>query len=113
MQEVYDELLRWAPMRCVAGTAYGLDQLRGALALRLGLVDEAAGHYQTGLDWAERERCPIEQGRCLQGLAEIAERRGQHAEAAQLLDRAATIFQQHGVRLYLQQVLTKKQILKA
>jgi tetratricopeptide (TPR) repeat protein len=83
------------------------------LALRLGKVDEAEEWYRTGLEWSERERCPIEQGRNLQGLAEVAERRDGHQEAAQLLDRAAALFQEHGAQLYLGQVLAKKDILKA
>ena len=83
------------------------------VALCVGLLDEAEGHYRTGLEWAERERCPIEQGRCLQGLAEVAERRGQHREAMPLLDRAGAIFERHGIVLYLKQVLAKKDLLKA
>ncbi len=89
-----------------------MDHLRGALALRLGRVDEAAEWYRAGLDWSERERCPVEQGRCLQGLAEVAEQRGDRAEATLLLDRAAALFQEHGAQLYLRQVLAKKDILK-
>ena len=45
------------------------------LALHLGRVEEAEGHYRTGLEWGEEVRFPVEQGRCLQGLAEVAERR--------------------------------------
>ena len=65
------------------------------------------------MEWAERKRCPIEQGRCLQGLAEVAERRGQHREAMPLLDRAGALFQQYGITLYLKQVLAKKELLRA
>ena len=43
----------------------------------------------------------------------MAERRDDHDEAVQLLDQAADLFQQHGAQLYLKQVLTKKDILKA
>ena len=52
-------------------------------------------------------------GRCLQGLAEVAERRGQHAEAMEHLDRAGELFSRHGAKLYLNRVLAKKEILKA
>ncbi len=52
--------------------------------------------------------CPIEAGRCLQGLAEVAERRGERAEALRLLDRAAALFQQHGAKLYVDRVIAKK-----
>ena len=47
------------------------------LALRLDLLEEGEPQFRTGLEWAERERCPVEQGRNLQGLAEVAERRGE------------------------------------
>jgi len=113
VRAAYADLQKSPWLRYVVLAARGADHLRGGLALRLGLVEEAEAHYRTGLSWAERERCPIEQGRCLQGLAEVAERRGQHAEAAQLLHRAATLFQQHGAALYLKQVLVKKEILQA
>ncbi len=55
----------------------------------------------------------MEAGRCLQGLGEVAERRGDHAAAMPPLDRAAALFQQHEAALYLRQVLAKKEILKA
>ncbi len=68
---------------------------------------------RAGLDRAERERCPVEAVRRLQGLAELAERRGDYGAAMTLLDRAGALFQQHGAALYLRQVLAKKEILKA
>jgi predicted ATPase/class 3 adenylate cyclase len=81
---------------------------RGQLRLHQGLVDEAEQLFRSGLEWCERERCPVEAGRCLQGLAEIAERRGDTAEAMQLLDQAGELFRQHGAKLYLDQVITRK-----
>ena len=62
---------------------------------------------------AERERCPVEHGRNLQGLAEVAERRGEQQQAREHLDRAGELFSRHGAKLYLDQVLAKKQILQA
>ncbi len=113
--EVYERIVggRWPDVRCSASNGRGFDHMRGALALRLSKVDEAGEWYRAGLEWAERERCPVEQGRNLQGLAEVAERRDNHQEAVQLLDRAAALFQEHGAQLYLGQVLAKKDILKA
>ena len=90
-----------------------LDPVRGALGLRLDLVDEAEQHFRTGLEWCERERCPVEAGRCLQGLAEVAERRGEREQAIECLDRAGELFSRHGAKLYLDQVLVKKEILRA
>jgi len=112
-REIYTELVAYAPIRFQPRMAMSVDAVRGGLALRLGLIDEAEAHYSIGLEWTERERCVIEQGRCLQGLAEVAERRGRHAEAMQLLDRAGAIFQQYGIQLYLKRVLAKKEILRA
>jgi class 3 adenylate cyclase len=85
-----------------------LARIYAAIALHRGLIDDAAERYRRSLAWCEREGCPIEAGRCLQGLAEVSERRGERAEALQLLDRAAALFQQHGARLYLDRVIAKK-----
>jgi tetratricopeptide (TPR) repeat protein len=95
------------------GTA--IDRLRGAIALKLDRVDEAEQHFRTGLEWASRldVRFEVDAGRCHQGLAEVAERRGQHAEAMAHLDAAGELFARHGAKLYLDQVIAKKQILKA
>jgi ATP/maltotriose-dependent transcriptional regulator MalT len=90
-----------------------LDRSDGVLALRLDLVEEAGQHFRTGLEWCERERCPVEAGRCLQGLAEVAERRGDLEAARGHLDRAGELFSRHGATLYLDQVLAKKEILRA
>ncbi len=113
VREVHAEASGWDAVRFAPRPSLGVDRFRGALALRLGLTEEAERHFRTGLAWAEREGAVIEEGRNLQGLAEIAERRGDHPEAARLLDRAAAIFQRHGIQLYLRQVLAKKEILKA
>lgn len=56
----------------------------------------------------------VDQGRCLQGLADVAERRGDMETARVHLDAAGELFAQHGgTKLYLNQVLAKKQFLKA
>jgi class 3 adenylate cyclase len=83
-------------------------RVRAALYLHLGRVDEAEAGFRRALAWCERERCPVEAGRCLQGLTEIAERRGNTAEAMQLLDQAGERFRQHGAKFYLDQVITRK-----
>jgi hypothetical protein len=84
------------------------------LALRLGVpLDEAEQHFRTGLEWCERERSPIEAGRCHRGLAAVAERRGDHALAMQHLDAAGELFSRQGAKLDLDQVLAKKEALKA
>jgi tetratricopeptide (TPR) repeat protein len=111
VRRVYGELQ--AADQVLVSPTGSADRIRGALALRLGLVDEAEAHYRTGLEWSERERCVLETGRTLQGLAEVAERRGDHATAMEHLDRAPAIFSNCGAKLFLDQVLAKKEILKA
>ena len=84
-----------------------------SVELASGLLDEAEARFQRALEWCEREQCPIEAGRCLQGLAEIAQQRGDEAAAMAYLDRAGALFSQYGAKLYLDRILAKKQILKA
>ena len=122
-----------AELRCYPGMSGGLgnpDVLRGALALRFGDLAAAEQHFRTGLDWASKPdvRFVVDQGRCLQGLAEVAERhalrpaaeggaqreRDFRAIALEHLDAAGALFAAHGgARLYLDQVLAKKQFLRA
>jgi class 3 adenylate cyclase len=89
-------------------TGRNVRRARAGTKLHLGLLDEAEEQYLEALAWCERERCPIEAGRCVQGLAEIAERRGNTAEAMRLLDQAGERFRQHGAKLYLDQVISRK-----
>jgi ATP/maltotriose-dependent transcriptional regulator MalT len=83
----------------------------GFLELRRGDLDAAERDLRAGFDWCEREGCPVELGRCLHGLAEVAERRGEREQAMEYLDRAGELFSRHGAKLYLDQVLAKKEIL--
>ncbi len=53
------------------------------------------------------------EGRCLQGVADVAEARGDHAKAMEYLDGAAAKFVEYGAKLYLDQVLAKKSVLGA
>jgi hypothetical protein len=76
-------------------------------------VDEANQWYGEGLAWAEGERCPVEAGRCLQGLAAVAVRRDDTSDALELLDRAAAYFRTHGAKLDLDQIIVKKVALQA
>jgi tetratricopeptide (TPR) repeat protein len=67
-------------------TGRGARRVLGSAALSLGDVDIAEQCYREALEWSERERCPIEAGRCHYGLAEIAEQRGPVSDALQHLD---------------------------
>jgi tetratricopeptide (TPR) repeat protein len=85
----------------------------GHLDLVRGRFDDAARRFGDALAWARRERAPIIEGRSHQGLAEVAERRGDHAGALELLETAGSLFAEYGANYYLDQVLAKKEVLKA
>jgi tetratricopeptide (TPR) repeat protein len=91
----------------------GISAVRGTLALRLDLVDEAAAHFEAGEVLATRGGLLLQRGACLEGLAEVAERRGDHALAMERLDTAGELFAGAGAKIYLDQVLAKKEILRA
>ncbi len=48
-----------------------------------------------------------------QGLADVAEARGDHSMATQHLDGAAAKFAEYGAKLYLDQALSKNRLLGA
>jgi class 3 adenylate cyclase len=106
-EKVYREVRPWKNCTAPWG-GIGLDAPRGWLALRLGHIEEARESFEEGLAWAEREGCPIECGRNLQGLADLAELRGDTAEAVSLLNRAAAYYQPRGVKLFLDEVVKAK-----
>ena len=89
-----------------------IPRVGGVIFLLRGRIDEAEQLLRRALESCEQERCPVEAGRCLQGLAEVAERRGNSAEALPLLDRAAELFQEHGAKLYLDRVIATKLMLQ-
>ena len=94
--------------RCNMTAVQSKDRVQGLLALHLGLDEDAAAHFSTGLRWAQEQRCPVEHGRCLQGLAEVAARRGHRDEAVEHLDQATALFEHHGTNLFLDQAEARK-----
>ncbi len=112
-----DDIVRWAYQLAAGWEVFhfapfagrGIDHIRGDLALRLGLTEEAEGWYNTGLEWSTREGCPSEVGRCLHGLAKIAAGRGDPRKAFALLDEAAHVLEKHGLKLYLDRVLAARE----
>ena len=96
------------------GSIFGsFDRLRARWALALDRLEEAERLARRGLEWCERERLPVEEGRCHQLLAEVLRRKGDDLEAARHLDAATALFQRHGARLYLDQALEQRALLKA
>ena len=73
-----------------------LDVARGALALRLGELDDARRHFETGLRWARDQRCPVDAGRCVRGLAEVALAAGELDDARSGFEAAAIVFEAAG-----------------
>jgi hypothetical protein len=111
VRRVYD----WfAPdVRLITALAASADAYRGFLALRLDLTDEADQHFAAAVEWCTREGCPIELGRAHQGLAEVADLRGDADTAHAHLDTAGELFSRHDAHLYLERVISRKEILKA
>jgi class 3 adenylate cyclase len=99
-------ILKDAPVR--TSDSYGIKPAIAAVFLVEGDVAEAERQYRIGLEWAERERCPIEAGRCHQGLAEIAIRKDDINTALDHFDKASALFQRHGARLFLDQVIRRR-----
>ena len=83
------------------------------IALTRDRVDDAERWFRTGLAWAQQWGVDTISGRNLCGLEEVAERRGDHALAMEHLDAAGALFAKRGAKLYLDQVIAKKEILKA
>jgi class 3 adenylate cyclase len=106
-EAAYQEAQGWNGRSAPVG-GIGLDAPRGWLALRLGHLEDARRWFEDGLTWAEREGCPIEVGRNLQGFADLAEMHGDISEAVSLLNRAAAIYQSRGVKMFLDEVIAKK-----
>lgn len=116
LEEAYRLLCEFQWLRLASWTeGEAADVVRGMLASRLGDPAAARKHFEEGLAWARRTdvRFGLVEARCHQGLAEVAEREGDHALATQHLDVAGELFAQYGAKLYVDQVIAKKEILKA
>jgi tetratricopeptide (TPR) repeat protein len=82
----------------------GTDEIRGALALRIGDLAEAERWFSAGASWAAGQRCPLDEARCMEGLAGVASARGDRTAARAQLDRARAIFASHGAAFYVRRV---------
>lgn len=99
-RELYEEF-KARPWARFGGRGY--DVIRGALAERLGMPVEAERHYATVRDWASREGLPVEEGRCLLGLARLEHAGGKVRAARAGARRAALLFGEHGAELYAEE----------
>jgi len=104
--EAFEARAARAPHTIVYATLQGrcTGYARGAIAASLGFEHDAEARFNEGLTAAERERCPLDAARCLYGLAGVAERRGNEAEAAARREAAAAICDRHGVSLVVDQL---------
>ncbi|MEZ4552302.1 MAG: protein kinase [Dehalococcoidia bacterium] len=89
------------------------ERTRASWALALERLDEARRLAERGLEWCQRERLPVEEGRCHLLLSDVLREHGETREAARHLDAAGELFRRTGARLYLDQVLERRNLLKA
>lgn len=111
IQQYADRYDDWDELH--GGGGWTADYLRGAMALHLDRIDRAHYWFERGLEWATKWGAEVLMGRTHFGLAQVAERRGDHALAMQHIDAAGELFARHGAKLYLDQVIARKEILKA
>jgi hypothetical protein len=76
LREIIEAKPDWPWMRDATLQGRGMDRARGAVAARLGRLDEAERHYRAGAVWAAEQRCPLDEAQCLRGIAEITAIRG-------------------------------------
>jgi DNA-binding CsgD family transcriptional regulator len=111
------ELLRYLYDHYTGYDAYktyvlgSMDEMRGCLALKLGLHAEARQWFERGLEWTRHERCVIDEGLCLQGLGDLALQDGRRSEARRLFSEAAAVFEQYGAVLYLNRAAIRLAVL--
>ena len=91
----------------------GMDEVRGALALRLGDLDAAERWFGAGATWAEAQRCPLDEARCIEGLAAVSRARGEVSTAREHLDAARAKFAVHGAEFYVLRVDAASALLRA
>jgi DNA-binding CsgD family transcriptional regulator len=92
---------------------HSADCARGLAALNLRRVDDAQKHFRVGLEWAMEQEFPIQAGRNLLGLAQVAESRGDIATARDHVERAFPLFERCRAGLYLNHAREMKERLAA
>ena len=82
----------------------GVRSHAGALALRLGRVEDARRHVRTGRAWALGEALRGDAARCLAGLADVSAAERDHDQALALLHEAAAELRGTCARVYASEV---------
>lgn len=114
LQVIADMPWEHARRPIIVSTPLGnFDRTRASWALALGRLDEARRLVERGLEWCQRERLPVEEGRCHLLLSDVLREQDETREAARHLDAAGELFRRTGARLYLDQVLERRDLLKA
>lgn len=90
-----------------------VDRWRGKAYLLRGDLDAAERWLEVGAASCRERGIELELGRCIQDLASLAEARGQHETALERLEQAGEIYSRLGAGGYLNEVIAKKEILKA
>jgi len=78
--------------------------------------DEAVGYLERAIAFCQEKGMPVELAHCRMALADSLKGRnapGDHQKAGTLLDQALAEYQRLGMPLYVQEVLSRKEILKA
>jgi len=81
--------------------------------IKLGQPERAADLCRISLEWASANQLLVVEGRCHAILADLEAEQGNLRLAEEHLDRAGDLLQRCGAKLYLDQVIAKKEILKA
>ena len=101
-----------AELRAIAHCG-SFDRLVAQLYFFRGRLPEARRYLAAAIEWSTEQRAVVELARSEQLLGELELQEGNTEEALRLLDSAAVTYSKLGLGLYLDQVIAKKQILKA
>jgi hypothetical protein len=111
-RHVLEEEYRWpADVVCLAGVLPA--RLDALISLSEGRLEDSERHFRLALAAAAADTLPLEEARCHLGLARLLESRGEIGASLTHLDAAGELFARHEAKLYLEQVIAKKQLLRA
>jgi class 3 adenylate cyclase len=103
---LYDKYLPTQVLTAVPVMSH--DRVGGDLALLCERIEDAEKYFRAGLAVCEREKLPIEAGRCHLGLAKVAIAGNDATAAIAHLEAAAEPFRRYGAKFYLDQVIALK-----